>query len=143
MRHQGLGSWLVRRLEKSGTKVAVVHGERTLTYRELHDRPRRLATTLSGRGVGPGDRVAFLGENSPAFLETMVAAGTLGAVLVPLNTRLAVPEIRYQLEDAGVSVLIHDAALTGLAEPAAREPAHVPRWVVAEEDVDGPPPSGR
>ncbi|MEX5297252.1 long-chain fatty acid--CoA ligase [Kocuria sp. CPCC 205292] len=139
MRNQGLGSWLVRRLEKSGPKVAVVHGERTLTYRELHDRSRRLATALSGRGVGPGDRVAFLGENSPAFLETMFAAGALGAVLVPLNTRLAVPEIRYQLEDADVSVLIHDAALTGLAEPAARELAHVPRWVVAEEDVDGVP----
>ncbi|KUG61319.1 MULTISPECIES: acyl-CoA synthetase [Kocuria] len=139
MRNQGLGSWLVRRLEKSGPKVAVVHGERTLTYRELHDRSRRLATALAGQGVGPGDRVAFLGENSPAFLETMFAAGALGAVLVPLNTRLAVPEIRYQLEDAGVSVLIHDAALTGLAEPAARELARVPRWVVAEEDVDGVP----
>ncbi|MFI7580859.1 o-succinylbenzoate--CoA ligase [Kocuria kalidii] len=137
MRNQGLGSWLVRRLEKSGPKVAVVHGERTLTYRELHDRSRRLATALSGRGVGRGDRVAFLGENSPAFLETMFAAGALGAVLVPLNTRLAVPEIRYQLEDAGVSVLIHDENLTGLAEPAARESADVARWVVAAEDADG------
>lgn len=74
MRNQGLGSWLVRRLEKSGPRTAVIHGERTLTYRELHDRSRRLATALSGRGVGPGDRVAFLGENSPAFLEAMFAA---------------------------------------------------------------------
>ena len=56
MRNQGLGSWLVRRLEKSGPRAAVIHGERTLTYRELHDRSRRLATALSGRGVGPGDR---------------------------------------------------------------------------------------
>ncbi|MFI7481355.1 long-chain fatty acid--CoA ligase [Kocuria sp. M1R5S2] len=139
MRNQGIGSWLVRRLEKSGPKVAVVHGERTLTYRELHDRSHRLATALSGRGVGPGDRVGFLGENSPAYLETMFAAGILGAVLVPLNTRLAVPEIRYQLEDAGVSALVHDAALTGLAEPAARELADVTRWVVAEESADGTP----
>ncbi len=137
MRNQGLGSWLVRRLEKSGPRTAVVHGERTLTYRELHDRSRRLATALSGQGVGPGDRVAFLGENSPAFLETMFAAGALGAVLVPLNTRLAVPEIRYQLEDAGVSALIHDAALTGLAGPAARELTDVTRWVVGEEGAEG------
>jgi fatty-acyl-CoA synthase len=135
MRNQGLGSWLVRRLEKSGPRTAVIHGERTLTYRELHDRSRRLATALSGRGVGPGDRVAFLGENSPAFLEAMFAAGALGAVLVPLNTRLAVPEIRYQLEDADVSVLIHDAALTGLAAPAARDLPDVVRWVVAGEDA--------
>lgn len=139
MRNQGLGSWLTRRLEKSGGRVAVVHGERTLTYRELHDRSARLATALSREGVGPGDRVAFLGENSPAFLETMFAAGTLGAVLVPLNTRLAVPEIRYQLEDAGVSMLIHDENLEGLAAPAARDLAHVVRWIVAEEDRDGVP----
>jgi fatty-acyl-CoA synthase len=139
MRNQGIGSWLDRRLEKSGPKAAVVHGERTLTYRELHDRSHRLATALSDRGVGRGDRVGFLGENSPEFLETMLAAGVLGAVLVPLNTRLAVPEIRYQLEDAGVSALIHDGALTGLAEPAARGLEGVVRWVVAEEPDGGTP----
>ena len=139
MRNQGLGSWLTRRLEKSGGKVAVVHGERTLTYGQLHDRSARLATALSHAGVGPGDRVAFLGENSPAFVETMFAAGALGAVLVPLNTRLAVPEIRYQLEDAGVSALVHDGALSGLAEASARELSGVVRWVVAEEAPDGTP----
>jgi fatty-acyl-CoA synthase len=133
MRNQGLGSWLTRRLEKSGPKTAVVYGERALTYAELHDRTHRLAGALSAHGVRPGDRVAVLGENSPEFLQVLFAAGALGAVLVPLNTRLAAPEIRYQLEDAGVSVLIHDAALTGLAEPAARGLPRLTRWVVAVE----------
>jgi fatty-acyl-CoA synthase len=136
MHNQGLGSWLARRLEKSGSKVAVVHGERALTYRELHDRSARLATALFREGVRPGDRVAFLGENSTEFLETFFAAGMLGAVLVPLNTRLAGPEIHYQLEDAGASVLVHDAALTGLAEPAVQG-LELARWVIADGSLDG------
>jgi fatty-acyl-CoA synthase len=136
MHNQGLGSWLARRLEKSGPKVAVVHGERALTYCELHDRSARLATALFREGIQPGDRVAFLGENSTEFLETFFATGMLGAVLVPLNTRLAAPEIRYQLEDAGASGLVHDAALTGLAESAAQG-LELARWVIANGSIDG------
>ncbi|MCJ8505166.1 o-succinylbenzoate--CoA ligase [Kocuria flava] len=139
MRNQGIGSWLDRRLAKSADRTAVVHGGRTLTYAQLHERSHRLAGALAEAGVGRRDRVAFLGENSPAFLEALFAAGLLGAVLVPINTRLASPEVRYQLEDAGVSVLVHDAGLTGLAVPAARDLPGITRWVVAEEPVEGTP----
>ncbi|MFK0007808.1 o-succinylbenzoate--CoA ligase [Paenarthrobacter sp. NPDC090520] len=135
MQNQGLGSWLGRRLKKSGSKAVVIHGDRTLSYEQLHNRSARLATALSEHQVRPGDRVAFLGENSPEFLETFFAVGMLGAVIVPLNTRLAAPEIRYQLKDAGVVVLIHDASLEGLAEPAARG-LDLARWNVGDGDHD-------
>ncbi|UBU15910.1 acyl-CoA synthetase [Nonomuraea gerenzanensis] len=73
------------------------------TYRDLRDRVNRLASAL---GVRRGDRVAFLGANQPAMVETLFAAGLLGAVFVPLNTRLTGPELRYILEDADPALLV-------------------------------------
>ena len=88
-RNEGLGSWPERRARKTPGRVAVVFEGRATTYAELGDRVRRLAAVLRERGVAPGDRVAYLGPNHPAFLETFFATATLGAVFVPLNTRLA------------------------------------------------------
>jgi len=53
-----------------------------VTYAQLHDRVTRLAHGLRGLGVRRGDRVAYLGPNHPAFLETLFATGTLGAILI-------------------------------------------------------------
>jgi fatty-acyl-CoA synthase len=87
-----------------------MHGEDVVTYAQLDDRVTRLARGLRGLGVRRGDRVAYLGPNHPAFLETLFAAGTLGAILVPLNTRLAVPELAGHLSGSLPRVLIHGPA---------------------------------
>jgi fatty-acyl-CoA synthase len=87
-------------------RVAFVADGRTETYGELRDRAYRLAHGLRELGVRRGDRVAYLGPNSPAFAETMFAAGLLGAVILPLNTRLAAPELGYIVADAGAEVLV-------------------------------------
>ncbi|MFE7650174.1 acyl-CoA synthetase [Streptomyces phaeoluteigriseus] len=89
-------------------------GERSTDYRTLHTRTTRLAHTLRARGVRRGDRVAYLGPNHPSYLETLFAAGTLGAVFVPLNIRLAGPEIAYQLTDSGAKALVYGPAYAGL-----------------------------
>ncbi|MFJ2609100.1 long-chain fatty acid--CoA ligase [Streptomyces sp. NPDC091279] len=107
MRNEGLGSWPARRARKTPHRTALIHGELAFTYARLHDRTTRLAHVLRERGVRRGDRVAHLGPNQPAYLETLFAAGTLGAVFVPLNTRLAGPEIAHQLADSGTRALIH------------------------------------
>lgn len=91
MRNHGIGSWTARRARKSPDRMALVHGATRRTYAQLHDRTTRLAHHLRSLGVRPGDRVAFLGPNHPAFLETLFASGQLGAVFLPLNTRLAQP----------------------------------------------------
>ncbi|MFC5665235.1 long-chain fatty acid--CoA ligase [Kitasatospora misakiensis] len=106
MQNQGIGSWPARRARKTPHRTALLHEEHATGYAELYDRTTRLAHLLRARGVRPGDRVAFLGPNHPAFLETLFAAGQLGAVFVPLNTRLAVPELRYQLQDSGSTLLL-------------------------------------
>ncbi|GHF80660.1 fatty-acyl-CoA synthase [Kitasatospora xanthocidica] len=106
MQNQGIGSWPARRARKTPHRTALLHEERATGYAELYDRTTRLAHLLRARGVRPGDRVAFLGPNHPAFLEALFAAGQLGAVFVPLNTRLAVPELRHQLQDSGSRLLL-------------------------------------
>ncbi|WP_055587942.1 acyl-CoA synthetase [Peterkaempfera griseoplana] len=116
MRDHGIGSWTARRARKSPQRTAVVHQGTRLTYAQLHDRSTRLAHHLCSLGVGRGDRVAFLGPNHPAFLETLFAAGRLGAVFVPLNTRLAAPELTHCLTDSGTTCLVHTDAFTGFAE---------------------------
>src|SRR6476469_8399950 len=115
MRNKGTGTWIHRRRVKYAGAPALVVGDTTITYDLLAERIDRLADALAAGGVGPGDRVAYLGENHPTFLETFFAAGTLGAVFVPLNTRLAPPEVRFALQDSGSHVLIHSDSLRDLA----------------------------
>jgi fatty-acyl-CoA synthase len=116
MRNEGLGSWPVRRARKTPHRTALVHQNRTLSYAELYERTTRLAHALRTAGIRRGDRIAYLGPNHPSFLETLCAAGMLGAVFVPLNTRLAAPEIAFQLGDSGARALIHAPSHAGMAE---------------------------
>ncbi|MGO4119524.1 acyl-CoA synthetase [Arthrobacter sp. YAF16] len=143
MENLGIGSWLQRRRPKSSTKTAVIAGTRELSYEELARRAARLANAFRDRGVVKGDRVAYLGENDPSFLETLFAAGLLGAVFVPLNTRLAPPEIQFQLRDSGAALLVHAAALAGLAERGSAATEVRARIVVVDSPLpDGAAPDG-
>jgi fatty-acyl-CoA synthase len=130
LRNDGVGSWIARRARRTPDRTAVLHDGDRLSYAELHDRVTRLAHGLRGLGVGRGDRVAYLGPNHPSFLETLFAAGTLGAILVPLNTRLAAPELARHLADSGSQTLVYGA---GLAQTTAalRDAAPGIRDVVA------------
>jgi fatty-acyl-CoA synthase len=111
MRNQGVGSWPARRARMSPHRLAIRYGDTVVTYRELHDRVSRLAHALRRLGVSRGDRVAYLGPNHPALAETLFAAGALGAIFVPLNSRLAPPELSFQIGDAGAEVLVWDERL--------------------------------
>ncbi|MGX1916182.1 o-succinylbenzoate--CoA ligase [Streptomyces phaeochromogenes] len=114
MRNEGLGSWPARRARKTPHRTALIHGDTTLTYAGLYERTTRLAHALRDSGVRRGDRIAYLGPNHPSYLETLFAAGTLGAVFVPLNTRLAAPELAYQLTDSGAKALVYGPTFAGL-----------------------------
>ncbi|WP_037603421.1 acyl-CoA synthetase [Streptacidiphilus rugosus] len=119
MRNEGIGSWPARRARKTPHRTALVHDGRRISYAELNERATRLAHALRAAGVRCGDRVAYLGPNHPAFLEALFATGMLGAVFVPLNTRLAAPEIDHQLHDSGARALLHAPGCADLVGPAA------------------------
>lgn len=92
-----------------------IHSGRSFTYAGAEDRVRRLAGWLVARGVAKGDRVAVLAMNSTDVLEIHSACAKLGAIFLPLNWRLAAPEIDFILSDATPRVLIHDTAMAELA----------------------------
>lgn len=123
MQNQGVGSWINRQRIKSGSRTALVFGGEAMTYEQLDARINSLAAALRANGVEHGTRVAFLGDNHPSFLETFFAAASLGAVFVPLNTRLAPPEIQFALQDSGSAVLVNTLALDELASRGARDTA--------------------
>lgn len=114
MLNEGLGSWTARRARKTPDAVALVHDDVELTYGMLHDRVSSLAAALRGLGIQRGDRVAFLGPNHRAFVETMFAVWALGGIFVPLNMRLAGPELAYHLADSGTGALVYAPAQADL-----------------------------
>jgi fatty-acyl-CoA synthase len=79
--------------------------DRHWSYRALHDRVGRAARYLRSLGVGRGDRVAVLARNSTDQLELLFACKRLGALFVPMNWRLAAPELQYIVGDANPAVL--------------------------------------
>ena len=85
----------------------------------LAERIRRLASGLESLGVGHGDRIAWIGPNHAAFLEALFAAGSLGAVLAPVNHRLAADDRALVLEDAEPTVLIEHEAVGPTRAPAS------------------------
>ncbi|MCE0767346.1 long-chain fatty acid--CoA ligase [Pseudonocardia kujensis] len=131
----GLGTWPARRARISPGRVALSDPYRSLTYVELADRVSRYAGALRRLGVGPGDRVAYVGVNAVEVFETFFATWLLGAIAVPLNYRLSGPEIRFVLDDAGASVLVHsadtDALVAGVVGPAPDARPAALRHVVA------------
>ena len=137
---EGIGAWVARRAERSPDAVALVDGPtgaRT-SYAELDDRVGARAGRLADLGVGHGDRVALLGENSPAFIEWLVAAARLGAIAVPVNMRLAAPEVAYVLDDSGATVLVRSPSFAALADGACAATAAPPTFVALTEAPDGP-----
>jgi fatty-acyl-CoA synthase len=98
-------------------KVAVVHGRRRYTYRQLAERVNRLASALRGAGMQKHDRVAFICPNIPAMLEAHYGVPAAGGVLVAINTRLSSGEIGYILGHSGARFLFVDAEFEPLVTP--------------------------
>jgi fatty-acyl-CoA synthase len=99
-------------------KVALRYGGRSLTYAALWQRIAAAARALKSElGVGRGDRVAILSANQPDYLVLLYACARLGALLVPLNWRLAVPEQLFILMDASVKALFVQEAFAAVVPP--------------------------
>jgi long-chain acyl-CoA synthetase len=86
--------------------VALVVGDRTITFGELDTRTSRAAQAFAAAGVGFGDRVAFIEKNGAEFFEVVCGLAKLGAVGVPVNWRLAPPEMLHIIDDAQAKVIV-------------------------------------
>src|ERR1700739_3337368 len=97
-------------------RIAAVCNQDRFTYAKFAERTRRLAGALRQAGVQPGDRVAFLSTNCHRLLEAYDGVLEAGAVLLPLNIRLAPNELAYILNDAGATILFVEKQFLGLVE---------------------------
>ena len=105
---------------------ALIFADEQITWRAFHARVLRVAAALQARGVGEGDVVALLMKNSPAFLELVFAVSHLGAVLLPVNFRLAPDEVRFITGHAGARILVLDDELCDVGRVCEEQ------WVLDE-----------
>ena len=115
--------WIAHFGRRTPDKIAAIDlaSERRLSYAEFDARIACLATHLrDGLGVKRGDRVAVLALNTTDTLEVQFACGRIGAVFLPLNTRLTVPELQFIVGDSSPKVMIHDTDLAEVALSVAK-----------------------
>ena len=105
--------WISDHAATTPDKVAVRFEGAEISYAALDRRIRSLAATLAAEhGVSSGDRVAYLGTNSPIVLELLFACARLGAIFAPLNWRLTAAELRAIVDHATPKLVVVDAEFT-------------------------------
>lgn len=122
-------------------RVAVVDGDRRLTWPELDDRVNRLCDALRAGGFGPGDRILWLGQNSFRILEALCAAAKLGGVCCPVNWRQSAQELAFVIDDVQPALVIWQEAEIGEAVRSARDlagHAGAATWVRHDAPDDDP-----
>ncbi|MEQ1893386.1 MAG: long-chain-fatty-acid--CoA ligase, partial [Planctomycetota bacterium] len=137
MPHADLATLLEHAERAFGAREAVVEGSRRWTYGELAARVRARAAQWHALGLRPGERVAILEHNTSAFLESYFAAAWLGAVLAPLNVRLAVPELAAILVDSGACLLVAGREFAGLVGELGAPATSVRHVLWSDEETSG------
>lgn len=120
-----IGGTALLNANRVGEREAILTAERRWTWRELEIDIANAAAALEAFGIHKHGRIAVLSANSAEFIIASHAASRLGAIVVPVNTRLAAPELAHILDDSGSTALAFTAAETPLAEAASRAAAPV------------------
>lgn len=152
--HPGMSRLSEKQAHDYGEKTALTYAGIDYSYAQIHRRVLAAAADLHRRGIRRGDRVAYLGPNHPALIETLLACLRLGVIFIPLNWRLTAPELDYQLDNAEVTLLLIDPTMTGTVSAlTADTPTAVVDWtpgdmpetladrVLPAADVDGHDPA--
>lgn len=111
--------WIEQHAQDRPEATALRFEGRRITYADLAQQVTAAAAGLAARGIGHGDRVAFLGPNHPSQIVLLFACARLGAVQLPLNWRLAPPELGFILADAGATALAATQEMLDLARRIA------------------------
>ena len=114
--------------------IGLIFEDRTFTYREMNDRANQAAAALVGLGVRRGDRIAWLARNLAIFWDALFGAAKIGAVMTPINWRLAPAEIAQILADSGAGVFIGEE---DFIEPLRAAGAELPSTTLRLETGDG------
>jgi long-chain acyl-CoA synthetase len=128
--------------------AALVVDERTITFAELDARSSQAAQAFRAAGVGFGDRVAYIEKNGAEFFDVVCGLAKLGAVGVPVNWRLAPPEMLHIIEDAQARIVVVGSEFFGHLEAVEDRLTSVDaivtigvhdRWLAFEDWLAGHP----
>ncbi|MEI6203104.1 MAG: class I adenylate-forming enzyme family protein, partial [Enhydrobacter sp.] len=124
--------WIAHHAHRRPGQLAIddLQTARKFTYADVDRRTGQLAAALARLGIAKGDRVALLAPNCAEYFELQFACGRLGAIMLPLNWRLTVPELEYILADSSPKLLVHDRSFAQAARALAKN--------LLEIDVENP-----
>ncbi len=141
-----IGEFMTRRALLTPDREGLVCEQVRRSFKELNERANRFANAMLGFGVERGDRVALLALNEPEYYDMLFGLGKIGAILVPVNYRLAAPEIEYILSDSAAKVFVFGESYADTAEslrgqiPAEKLVAisgDPPEWATSYETLIG------
>lgn len=118
-------------------RPAVVDAATSLTHAELSHQVGRLTALLLSWGLQPGDRIVMLSKNRWEYAALFHAAARMGAVVVPLNWRLRLPELRWIIADAAPAAVLAEPSFAQTIEPLRNEIESVRHWVALDEAPQG------
>jgi long-chain acyl-CoA synthetase len=119
--------------------IALSFEGRHTTYAEFDRHTNQVANALLSAGVKPGERICYLGKNSDHYFELFLGAAKMGAVMTPINWRLAPPEVAYIVNDSATPILFVGPEFTALAKSIAAELPKVKTHVAMEGGIAGWP----
>ena len=119
-----------------GAREAVVDGVHRFTYEQFFDRCDRWSSWLQKLGVARGDRVAYIAPNTHAQLESFYAVPQIGAILVPINFRLAPDDFRYLIQHSGAKVVCAAAEYLAAIDGIRDDLTHVSHFVALDKSHD-------
>ncbi len=136
-------NFLARSVEVFPDKTAVIYKDKSYTWTEFQDRVFRLANALKARGIGPGDKVAFVCPNTPPMLMAHYAVPLIGAALVSINIRLSAGEISYIIDHSDAKAVFADNEFGKVVAPVVQDLPKVESYVnICDIDdsmpLDGP-----
>ncbi|MEE9913376.1 MAG: long-chain fatty acid--CoA ligase [Deltaproteobacteria bacterium] len=135
-----IGEWITKRAIIAPDKPFLKEKNKTYTNRQFNRRVNRTAHALVQLGLVKGMRIAVLMSNSSEFLEIFFACAKTGIILVPLNFRLAVPELLYILGDSAPAMLIYSSEFTAKTGELKAAGVDIQRFYrLGEADGDGDP----
>ena len=123
------------RLTPDKTAVVLAGTGKRFTYGQLNDRAQCCAVLLQKLGIRRGDRVGILAHNRVEFIDAFFAAGKLGAIFVPLNTRLTAHELSYIVRDSGIRVLLYDGELADTVSKL-HEKVEIEHWIALDSTLN-------
>jgi len=143
-------AWCVKRWsELNPLKTAIIFGDEHISYSELHESVNRTSCWLQAMGIEKGSRVAVMLNNCPEFMDIYLACSRLGAIFVPINFRLAAPELEYTLNNARPRLFIFDNRYSEIVlhvNKSKRPPvmilASIPRCTLSDDVLDYQAESG-